>query len=97
MLPQIVTDMVVEKKWRTKISFDRTMMPAFELLQLASQDKAMLNSEEINHVQCSYVHIAIIELCLSESISKLVMKRSPSIISYLIDYLFTQQIHVFCP
>ena len=53
---------------RTKVSFGRTMMQALELLQLAkgtSPDEATLNSEEIKAVA-----IAIIELCLSEGISK---------------------------
>ena len=58
----------MEYKGEQKVSFGRTMMQAMELLRLAkstSPDKATLNSEEIKPVA-----IAIIELRLSECISK---------------------------
>jgi len=71
-VPQIITNAIWEKgmeyKGEQKVSFGRTMMQAMELLRLAkstSPDKATLNSEEIKPVA-----IAIIELRLSECISK---------------------------
>ena len=54
---------------RNKVSFDRTMMQALELLRLAkgmSWAEATLTSEEINPLA-----IAIIKLRFSEDINKL--------------------------
>jgi len=57
--------MVVKKEWGYKGS---TMMQALWLLQLVkgtSQDEATLISEEVK-----FVALAVLELCLSECISK---------------------------
>jgi len=53
-MPQIVTYVVVEKGMRrTKVSFDKTMMQALELLRLAkstSLDNVTLIGEEVKPV-----------------------------------------------